>query len=104
MTAQNYDEKRGFFRMQIETPVMFKIKGQADITHHGLSHDLSATGLLMSSDFAPQHNDELEIIIDSQSERFSPFTAEGKVLRVEADPTDPCRYQISVELLLQEEA
>lgn len=104
MTTHNYDEKRGFFRMQIETPVMFKLKGQTDITHHGLSHDLSATGLLMSSDFAPQHSDELEIIIDSQSEHFPPFTAEGKVLRVDADPTEPSRYQISVELRLKEEA
>ncbi|MCX4186792.1 PilZ domain-containing protein [Methylophaga sp. OBS4] len=98
MTSHDYEEKRSFVRMQIETQVTYSIKGENGITHHGISHDLSATGLLMSSDYAPAEGNELQVIMNTESERFPPFVAIGTVLRVEQDELRPDRYQISVAL------
>ncbi len=93
----DYDEKRSFMRMQVETKLSFSVQGKPSVIHQGFSRDLSATGLLMSSDFAPQQGDRIEISIETKNERYEPFTAHGSVIRVETSELASQRYMISVE-------
>ncbi len=96
--SQDYEEKRSFSRMRIETTVHFNVNKNSDITYKGLSRDLSATGLLMQSDYAPPVGAELQLEMHTDNERLPPFVAEGEVLRVESDPEDSSQYLISVAL------
>lgn len=93
----DYEEKRSFARMQLETEVTFTVKGQA-MSHTAVSQDLSATGLLMHSSFAPEPGDELDIEMHTDNPRLPPFIARGEVLRVQENVPSVGRYLISVAL------
>lgn len=95
--TQDYEEKRSYFRMRIETEVSFSIRGESG-GHTATSQDLSASGLLMVSGTAPEVGSELNIEISSGDARLPPFVAEGKVLRVEPNSPAPGQYLISVAL------
>lgn len=97
MVTHDYDEKRSFIRMQLETKLSFTISNDKATRHLGFSHDLSATGLLMSSDFAPAEGAQIEIMIETENARYEPFTAQGVVIRVEPDETGHADYLISVK-------
>jgi hypothetical protein len=83
--------------MRLETEVTFKVKGEV-IRHSAISQDLSATGLLMHSSFAPQPGNELEVEMNTDNARLPPFRAIGEVLRVQDNTPTPGRYLISVVL------
>lgn len=95
--TQDYEEKRSFARMQLKTEVQFKVKGET-MTHTAISQDLSATGLLMHSSFAPPLGSELEIEMHTDNPRLPPFIATGDVLRVQDNLPSPGRFLISVTL------
>lgn len=96
--SQDYEEKRSFTRMRVETTVSFNVNKNSDITYQGLSRDLSATGLLMQSDFAPPVGAQLHLEMHTENDRLPPFVAQGEVLRVEQDPADAGKHLISVAL------
>lgn len=98
MTGHNYDEKRDFVRMNIETQITYTIKNSDGESHHGVSGDLSATGLYMETDFALSEGDEIEIIMNPNGERLPPFIAEGTVLRINTDESDDTKFQVSISL------
>jgi len=95
MSDHDYDEKRDFVRMNIETQITYTVKNSDGQTHHGKSGDLSATGLYMDTDFALSEGDEIDIIMNPNGDRLPPFIAEGKVLRVTNDDN---KFQVSVTL------
>jgi len=100
MSDHNYDEKRDFVRMNIETQITYTIKNSDGQTHHGQSGDLSATGLYMHTDFELSEEDEISIVMNPNGDRLPPFTAEGRVLRVTADEGDEQNsYHVSVTLI-----
>jgi hypothetical protein len=101
MVAHNYDEKRTFIRMQVETLVTYTIDGDAT-NHSGISLDLSATGLQMRSDYAPSEGAEIEVMMNTTSDRFPPFTAKGRVIRVIPDDMHANQFLISIEFKLSE--
>lgn len=92
-----HEEKRLFARMNIETQVTYTVNG-SEMTHHGISGDLSATGLYMLTDFAPAVGDMISIIMNTSNERLPPFVAEGKVIRIRPDEDDANQFHVSVEL------
>ena len=92
-----HEEKRHFVRMNIETQVTYSIKGE-DTTHHGISGDLSATGLHMVTDYKPAENDIISIVMNPSGDRLPPFVAEGKVMRVVPDENNVNNFHVSVEL------
>jgi PilZ domain-containing protein len=92
-----HEEKRDFVRMNIETQVTYTIQG-GDTTHHGISGDLSATGLHMVTDYKPAENDIVSIVMNPSGDRLPPFVAEGKVMRVTPDENDANNYHVSIEL------
>jgi len=98
MSDHDYDEKRDFVRMSIETKVTYTVKNSDGQTHHGESGNLSATGLSMQTDFALSENDEIDIIMNPNGERLPPFVAEGKVIRVIQDENNAELFQVSVTL------
>ena len=98
MTDKNYEEKRSFVRMRLDTIVTFTIKGKGDQAYHGSSQDLSATGLYMTTEEPLEVGDEVELIMNANSQQLPPFVAEGKVVRCIADDTEAALFHISIKL------
>ncbi|PHS68192.1 MAG: hypothetical protein COB23_09450 [Methylophaga sp.] len=99
MSEQNYDEKRDFVRMSIETRVSYTIEGSGDNTHHGSSQNLSAKGLYMTTDFAPILGDIIDIVMNPSGDRLPPFVAEGKVVRCKPDKNDSTLFHVSIQFI-----
>ncbi|EMR12379.1 hypothetical protein MPL1_10617 [Methylophaga lonarensis MPL] len=97
MSSQDYEEKRDYFRMQIKAAMTFTLDGEG-ITYHAQSADLSAGGLAMCSDHAPQIGQSIHIHMPSASENIAAFDAHGKVMRVMPHPDQADQYLISVAL------
>jgi hypothetical protein len=98
MSNHDYDEQRNFFRMSIETLITYKIKNSDGRSHHGISGDLSATGLYMSTDSALKEGDEIELVMNPSGDRLPPFVAEGRVLRTTIAEDDVNKFHVSIEL------
>lgn len=99
MAGNDYEEKRDFVRMRIDTQVTYSLNGNSDVTHHGNSMDLSATGLYMVTDFQPAIGDKIEIVMNPSSDRLPPFVAEGKVIRSQPSEDKPHLFNVSIELI-----
>ncbi len=93
----NHEEKRQYVRMNVETELTYTIKG-SDITHHGQSADLSATGLHMLTRIAPAQGDLISVVMIPSNERLPPFEAEGVVVRVAVDNEDTNLFHVSIKL------
>jgi len=99
MSNYDFDEKRDFVRMNIETQITYTVKSSDGQIHHGRSEDLSATGLYMHTDYELSEGDEISIVMNPSGDRLPPFTAEGKILRVTIDEADKQNaYHASVTL------
>lgn len=98
MSNHDYDEQRNFVRMSIETQITYKIKNADGRSHHGVSGDLSATGLYMSTNMALKEGEEIELVMNPNGDRLPPFVAEGKVLRTTVDDKNADMFHISIEL------
>jgi c-di-GMP-binding flagellar brake protein YcgR len=99
MTDYTYDEKRNFARMSIDTQVAYTVKNSSDTIYHGTSHDLSATGLAMTTDYELAVGDEIEIVMNAADERLPPFIADGNVLRVVSN--DNKTFDVSISLTVK---
>lgn len=95
MVLNDYEEKRTFARMQVKTPVDFSLSSNPGKRYHGQSHDLSATGLMMTTALALQVGDEIDLIMSTKNSRLPPFSAHGIVRRVDKQGTE---FSVSVEL------
>lgn len=98
MSNNDYDEQRNFFRMSIDTQVTYKIKNSDNRSHHGITVDLSASGLNMSTDVALKEGQIIDLVMTPSSDRLPPFFAEGKVLRTTIDEKDASNFHISIAL------
>ena len=98
MADRDYDEKRNFVRMNIETQITYKVKNSDGQSHHGVSGDLSATGLYMVTDFALKEGEEIELVMNTSNERLPPFVAEGIILRTSVDENNKNKFHVSIQL------
>ena len=98
MSGHDYDEKRDFLRMNIDTLITYTVKNSDGQSHQGNSGDLSATGLYMTTDFALSEGDAIDIIMSPNGDRLPPFTAEGKVIRITNDDDNDELFHVSVTL------
>jgi hypothetical protein len=98
MSPNDYDEKRAYHRMKVDTPITFSLNGQAQVTHQAISKNLSASGLLIQSEFAPAQNDKIEVVMDTGNDRFSPFIIQGRVCRFEEYIEAAEQYFISISI------
>lgn len=84
MTETTQEEKRDFVRMSIDTIVSFKITGAGNEQHQGITRNLSASGLQMTTDATLDIGDEIELVMNHGNAKLPPFLATGKVVRREA--------------------
>ena len=97
MTKVNYDEKRAFVRRSIETQVTFTINDNNDLSHHGVSQNLSVKGLYMTTDFGPKLGDNIKVVLEPIAAHLLPLVAAGKVVRCKFDKKDADLFHVSVE-------
>jgi hypothetical protein len=98
VAEQNFEEKRDFVRMRLDTLVTFTIKGESSQEYHGTSHNLSATGLYMTTQQAPAIGTEIELVINSSNQLLPPFAAEGQVVRCIVDDKEANLFHVSLKL------
>jgi len=79
-----YDEKRDFIRMNAEHALQFRALG-TDETQEGICCNLSATGIMFTTENSIPDGAELEVNITPQYSVVSPFDAVVKVVRSQAN-------------------
>lgn len=94
---QDYSEKRDFIRMNAQTEVSFQFSGE-DQVHHGLSLDLSGTGVKFETSVLVKAGSKLIIRIAPENTATPPLDAEVKVIRVEKHEIDDI-YLIAAEFI-----
>ncbi|MDT8384423.1 MAG: PilZ domain-containing protein [Gammaproteobacteria bacterium] len=79
-----YDEKRDFIRMSTEHALQFRTLGSKEM-QQGTCCNLSATGILFTTDSSIPDGAELEVNITPQYSVVSPFEAVVKVIRSQSN-------------------
>ncbi len=77
-------DKRDFRRMSVEIGARFRIKGNGEY-HEGTVADLSATGILLTTQTPLANGDELELKVKPEKAVVPPLYAKVKVLRVDIE-------------------
>jgi len=77
-------DKRDFRRMNVEIKARFKVNG-GDEFFEGTVADLSATGILLTTQTPLASGDELEVKVKPEMAVVPPLYARVKVLRVDID-------------------
>ena len=93
----DYDEKRDFIRMAANHALQYSEVGTQQ-THQGTCINLSATGILFTTDQPLALGTELAVNITPQYSVVSPFDAVIKVTRAEVNGADG-QFQIAGEII-----
>ncbi|CBL46963.1 Hypothetical protein HDN1F_33800 [gamma proteobacterium HdN1] len=84
-TARQYEEKRNFIRMNVDTGITFtKMGGQE--RHEARCRNLSGAGMLLETKKKLSAGERLRVNIPSDGPNFSPLNATVEVIRVDAIP------------------
>ena len=79
----NYDDKRDFYRMMINSDVTVTIiDDEANSTVLATCRDLSATGMAIEMSHPIELNSNVRISVDSSGTAVQPLDVSGKVVRV----------------------
>jgi c-di-GMP-binding flagellar brake protein YcgR len=97
LASRNYQEKRNFVRMKVETPISAKIA--ADITFEGTCHNLSGGGMFVSMPQALPEDHEIEVTLSSNHGHHPILKAITKVKRVHT-PEAPFLVGLEIVRLL----
>ena len=89
----NYEEKRDFIRMNAEHALQYRELG-SDETQQGICCNLSATGIMFTTEQEIPDGAELEVNITPQYAVVSPFDAVVKVVRTQMDGA-PSQYAVA---------
>ena len=89
----NYEEKRDFIRMNAEHALQFREVGSHE-TQQGVCCNLSATGIMFTTEQEIPQGTELEVNITPQYSVVSPFDAVVKVVRSQANG-EPAQYTVA---------
>lgn len=83
---RQYDEKRNFIRMKIDTGITFtKIDGRE--RYEARCRNLSGTGMLLETEKKLTLGDRLRVTVPSEGPNFLPLDAIVEVVRVDALPS-----------------
>jgi len=89
------NEKRSFHRMEINLPIEIQKDG---FSYQGTCNDLSSTGMRITFNNNELYaNDEVEILLNTNDERFLPLHAVAKLLRV--SETEQGGFSAAVEFV-----
>ena len=95
---REYQEKRNFIRMKIDTPAQVSINN-GDDTHEGICKELSGGGMLLELDTTFPVGSELKVTISSGHGHAPMLEALTRVLRVDAKPgseSQPCTMGLEI--------
>jgi c-di-GMP-binding flagellar brake protein YcgR len=85
----NYDDKRNFYRMLLNSEVIVTvIDDEANSDIFATCRDLSATGMAIEMDSPLAIDTNVRMRIDSLNSNVQPFNASGKVVRVVEEGPD----------------
>ena len=93
--SHDYDEKRNFYRMTVDSPMTFRVDGETQ-AHAGLAKDLSAIGMLFVSEQEAPVGATVELSMTTKDSLVPPLRACGEVLRV--TPVNGSGYEIGVRI------
>lgn len=79
LSTRNYDEKRDFIRMRVNTEALVINAAGEKIV--GFCHNLSGGGALLEMQQALTMNEEVEVFIHSQYGHAPVFSSKGMVVR-----------------------
>jgi len=79
----NYDDKRNFYRMMLNSEVTVTIiDDEANSTLMATCRDLSATGIAIEMSHPIEINTNVRVCVDSSGSAVQPLDVKGKVVRV----------------------
>lgn len=96
MPKNDYQEKRQFPRIAIETQISFTIDDQDQVFYYGISQNICAYGIYLTTNHAPRLGNHIKIVFDDND--GASLIAVGKVVRCKFDKKDPNLFHVSVEL------
>ncbi|MDO7597374.1 MAG: PilZ domain-containing protein [Pseudomonadota bacterium] len=96
MPKNDYEEKRQFTRVAIETQISFTIDEHDEVSYYGISQNHCARGIYLTTSHAPRLGNHIKIMFNDNG--GSCVLAEGKVVRCKFDKKDPNLFHVSVEL------
>lgn len=85
ITDRNYEEKRNYIRMKVDTAVFFT-KANGNERYEGRCRDLSGAGMLLETEKKLKLGDRLSVTVPSDGPDFSPLNALVEVVRVDHQP------------------
>lgn len=91
----DYSEKRDFMRMEVECPMTFRVRGEAQ-QYQGTAKDLSASGLLIICQQEIPEGTVLEINVQPEKPIVPPLQAVCEVMRLSSSA--PGRYELGVKI------
>jgi len=94
--SMEYEEKRDFIRMNAKHELQFREVGSTQ-TQQGICCNLSATGILFTTEQEIPDGTELEVNITPQYSVVSPFDAVVKVVRSRPNGVES-RYIVAGEI------
>ncbi|WP_188150322.1 PilZ domain-containing protein [Teredinibacter waterburyi] len=102
LASRDYQEKRNFIRMKVDTPVSMQVQSGSD-SYEGICRDLSGGGLLVELDTALPMGTEVEVTIASSHGHNPMLKAKAVVSRVESHPdasAQPCLLGMEITEVL----
>lgn len=99
---KNYQEKRNFIRMKIETPAQVELQ-DGEKCFQGICRDLSGGGMLVELDAALPVGSEVKVLIASAHGHAPMLEALTEVARVVAQPgaeAAPCLLGLEIKTVL----
>ena len=93
----NYDDKRSFYRMMLNSDVTVTIiDDEANSVLTATCRDLSATGMAIEMSHPIELNTDVRVTIDSSGNAVQPLDVRGKVVRVTEE--NPECYLIGINI------
>lgn len=86
LLKKDYDEKRNFIRMRVDTPVKMAMSDDTEI--EGLCHDLSGGGFLVEINETLPIGTEAEVLISSNHGHAPILHARAVVKRIVSHPSE----------------
>lgn len=91
---RNYNEKRDFIRMKINSPVTISCDGTE---YQGICKDLSGAGMLIATEHAFESGNSVNVYIEAKGDNHLPFDATAEISRVDANGDDGYIVGLSIK-------
>jgi hypothetical protein len=98
LKIRNYNEKRDFIRMKVETEVTLTLNSSGEQVK-AYCRDLSGTGMLIEATQEIAEGTVCETRLPSNNEAFPALDAKVKGLRCTASEEDEGRFSLGMEIL-----